>query len=628
MVSKINKKMDFRKGISLLDTLLALIVIAMVLANINQMQNDMANNMNSQAVANDLLSLKQAAKTYIASNAKTLSQLGNNTIEVPIVGNQNWNGIGDLTSTGLLPENYSPNLAMGQKVKLLIRNVQQNGTVPQHIDAMLVTTDGNPMNDRQVGLAMAKMGGDGGGIMKNPPPGVSKSNIQGSFASWYSPISKWGNLNYGHVALNLNSSLSPVAEWLNRYDTGNPEANRMHTNIDMNSNSLNNTYSINAKDDDDLLIQTGSHQGRIVSNGGIRTCMSDRMACGIQVSNDGGFYDMQDTWITYSGSYNGVGLRIAGNGNNLDVLGKTLAQQGLIASNANGISWASSPSVNGAIEASATFDGSYVNFTGGSTNFQGIYANIMKTSKVLDANNNDYYLIPSGDSHLRNTKFEGTISTNGYDLKQGVPSTWSGGVNTFDLITHGTGGFAVDNNGVYNIMVGTYGNGMHRGNIIASEDIAGQIFMPNFVAVVNDNCNVQIQGSFGNQNSFWISNGAIARDEWGGLLSCTNGTWQAPHPYYKGVLFQQEMQSWTNSTGYPVFLIVNGITAQTSWSGEPDWSVTMDGITVCQEAAHSGSANYMGGHLTCSVMVPNKSSVNVTNKSGGARMQFIMTGIQ
>ncbi|MGD7069372.1 shufflon system plasmid conjugative transfer pilus tip adhesin PilV [Acetobacter sp. AAB5] len=298
------------------------------------------------------------------------------------------------------------------------------------------------MDDRQVGLAMAKMGGNGGGVMKSPPPGVSSSNIQGSFASWSQPISTWASSGvtptYGHVAYDLTTSGSPVSEWLNRYDTGNPEANRMHTNIDMNNNSLNNTYAVNGDGNSDIQMGNSSHTGRVdMYNGGI-ACQGNATGCHFDISDDGGFYDQNDGWITYQGNNPGTGLKIKND--NLDVQGKTVTENGVVTSDVAGIQWSANPATTGTVEASATYAGGWINIAGGS-GFQGVSTQIVQATELLDKNNNAYYVIPSGLSHLNEAQFAGNIATNGLSPDNGLPAGWNG-VHTFDLYSEdkiGTG---------------------------------------------------------------------------------------------------------------------------------------------------------------------------------------------
>lgn len=651
-----------RKGFSLLDVLLALGVSAMMFANIAQMQNDMTNNLHSQAVASEMETLAVAAKSYITANYSTLSNMASSAIEVPITGNSGWNGIGDLETTGLLPENFTTNLPMGQTVHLIVKQIQVNGNIPAHLEGLLVSSGGNPMDDRMVGLAMAKMGGDGGGIMKSPPPGVNTSNIQGSFASWTSPISSWSNsgvdLSYGHVAMNLTSTLSPVSEWLDRYATGNPEANRMHTDIDMNNNSLKDTLSVYASGNNDLYLQDTNHTGRVVMWNGGMACQGNADACHFDISDDGGFYDYNDSWITFQGNdvYNeGTGLKIAGKGNNLDVQGKTVAEKGAVVSDSNGITWESSPSVNGAVEAAATYDGTWVNVVGGSgsSGFKGLATNMVKTTEVLDANNNDYYLVPSNYSHLGSAKFDGNIGTHGYDPYDGLPTSWGGGVHTFDIYAEGTiaqgsggsvnsmmnsSGFIYNNAGCALYMAGSAGGCIYGDNTNVAIRVPGSagpsggqvIFQDragNLVNTTGHIANVS-QTNFGTADGTASAgngcnpNGAVAasNDGTGSPLACVNGVWTSMLGGYTKVIAggSASSMSWTNNTGKSVFVTL----APTNGRVEEIGIVaSANGNTVCNGGLYS-SSHTSGAPPTCAftVLPDNSFSFEDTSASGGGQV--------
>ena len=440
-IMKTNESQKKRRGFSLLDVILALGVSSAMYANIAQLQNDMTNNLHAQATADRMDMLADASRSYLIANYRTISSMSSSAIEIPIASNPNWAGIGDLRSTGLLPDDFTTNMPFGQTVHLLVRTIPASGNIPQHLEGMLVTDGGNPMDDRQVGMAMAKMGGNGGGIMKSPPPGVSTSNIQGSFASWSQPISTWSASGItpktGHVAYDLTSAGSPVAEWLNRYDTGNPESNRMHTNIDMNNNSLMNTKEISGQGNNDILMGDSSHTGRVDMQNGGMACQGNASNCHFDISDDGGFYDHNDSWIEFQGTYAGGGLKVSGTGGNLDVQGKTVTEQGVVTSDNMGVSWTSNPSVSGAVDASATYSGGWINIAGGS-GFQGVSSEVFQATKFQDKNSPSYYVIPSGTSNLDQATFTGNISANGLGLNSGYPTGWTGGAHVWDLYAEGT----------------------------------------------------------------------------------------------------------------------------------------------------------------------------------------------
>ena len=69
--------------------------------------------------------------------------------------------------------------------------------------------------------------------------------------------------------------------------------------------------------------------GSISSRQGLTTCQADGTGCGITVSNDGGFYDLNNGWITMRGNQAGGGLTIDGVGNNLRVTGDATINRGL-----------------------------------------------------------------------------------------------------------------------------------------------------------------------------------------------------------------------------------------------------------------------------------------------------------
>ncbi|MGD7069373.1 hypothetical protein [Acetobacter sp. AAB5] len=132
-----------RRGFSFLDVLLALGISAAMYANIAQLQNDMTNNLHAQATADRMAMLASASNAYITANYKLLTSISKTPVEIPITGNSDWDGIGDLRSTGLLPDDFTTNMPMGQTVHLLVRDIQANGTIPEHLEGMLVTSGGS-----------------------------------------------------------------------------------------------------------------------------------------------------------------------------------------------------------------------------------------------------------------------------------------------------------------------------------------------------------------------------------------------------------------------------------------------------------------------------------------------------
>jgi len=488
-------KKKLRRGVTLLDVLLALGISAAMYANIAQMQNDARKNLIAVSSAGTMEALANASNAYITTNYRVLTTLTKGgPISIPIINQSNWEGIGDLQSTGLLSDDFTPVIAQGQIVNLVIRDIPASGTIPEHIEGMLISTGGTGFDDRQIGMAMEKMGGNGGGVMANPPPGVVQGNIQGSFASWSEPANEWSasgvTATTGHIAYNLAGSAgNPVAEWLNRYDTGNPVANTMFTAINFNNQNANNVQEIDGYGNNDIAIgDKTNHTGRVNINNGGMACVGDATGCHFDISDDGGFYDYNDGWITYQGNSSGEGIKLSGAGNNLVANGQIVGDNGLETSNTAGIQWEASPGVNQTASATATYasESGWLNIQGDS-GFQGVASKLVKATEFVDANNNAYFVIPSGESRMDDIAMTGRLGVEGLDPDDGYPEGWQGGIHAHDVYSDSTIGAGQDG-GVATFMsasgqIGTYANGCNtivgaKGGCIYGDDTSLGLRVP------------------------------------------------------------------------------------------------------------------------------------------------------
>lgn len=300
-----------RRGYALVDTMLALTIGSIMFSDIVIAQSDLQARNQAMSIARALSDVEKPVRAYIDQNYQSLMTIVpvNTTIAVPWRNDQNWQGIGDVVSSSILPTTWSPSLPMNQTMQLLVRHVAATSRSPEHLASMVIASGGNPMTDRQVGIAMSTVtSGMAGGILKNSHGGT-KSSIQGLSGAWKEDVSQWTGgtpLTYGHVGLYLNAVQS-TAPYLNRYNIGNTESNRLHTSVDVNSNDLDNIRTL-----------TGVNTMRISSTpyavnalGGINTCLNNAAGCGVSISDDGGFYDENDGWITLKVS-GGLGLHIEG----------------------------------------------------------------------------------------------------------------------------------------------------------------------------------------------------------------------------------------------------------------------------------------------------------------------------
>lgn len=478
-----------RSGFGLLDLMLALFIGAMALVAFFQLEEDTQQGLQATGMAQNLEVVAQAGQSYMKVNGSTLMNdlSTGSSVEVPLTGDSGpYSGMGSLASTGYFPSGFTTSVPRGQSIAFIVYHAAASGAVPEHLEGLVTTYGGSDFTDRQLGLIVNKIGGSGGAILRSPPPGIDSDTIQGAYGGWSYPASQWATQNVtpqaGHAMLSLSAIASPVSEFLDRYDTGNPEANTMHTDINLNDYSLANTYSVYGRDNSDLLLGNSSHTGRVVMENGGMACNGDATDCHFDISDDGGFYDHNDGWITFKGNYSNTGIKLKGDGDNLDVEGITVTEGGVITSDAKGVIFASSPSdqssctssctdVQNTTDASLTYDGTWLNATGSSA-FAGIRAAIMSASEFVDENDSNYYVKPSGSSYLSflnaekayisgtlevvglitadtDIRVEGKIGQGDYGPGDGLPNGWAGGFSGWDGMFHGSIGVGnnLDSNG-------------------------------------------------------------------------------------------------------------------------------------------------------------------------------------
>lgn len=334
--------MVFRKGWAMIDTMIAVSMFTGMTASMAGVMNDLHERQMAVSVSAQINQIASPVRDYVNRNYATLASYvpSGSAAIVPLYGNPNWLNIGDVSTTSDgIPKNWTGQLPNGQKIYLVVRHYPLNLLDPEHLSAMLLTSGGSPMTDKQVGLASVMLNGMAGSIMKHDYGTAKSGQINGLAGAWSEQASQWtaGSAipTYGHIALFLSGNNSVSSPYLNRYNIGNNEVNRLHTSIDVNSNDLNNIHQITGVN---TLRLTGLANAVNVSNG-VNLCESGANGCGISISSTGGFYDNGDGFITLAmaSSQNGGlhitngGLLVDGNGQfsgTLSVNGNTPGQDG------------------------------------------------------------------------------------------------------------------------------------------------------------------------------------------------------------------------------------------------------------------------------------------------------------
>lgn len=237
-----------RRGASLMEVAASMLVMAVlfvVLMNLQQAETDRISAKNS---ADKLATIGAAAKGYISANyANLLASAPTSGAQVIPVGRTTAGGAvpaGSLQAAGFLPVSFIDTNTFQQNTVLLVRKV--NSTT---LDAMLTTYGGRQIPDRMLGSVAKSIGPSGGFVPSVYPQSSDAGNVLGVGGGWRTATSTWGAAatrpSTGTIQMTMNfEDGSVLKDFLYRNDVGNPEANRMNTNIDMNSNALNNTGKI------------------------------------------------------------------------------------------------------------------------------------------------------------------------------------------------------------------------------------------------------------------------------------------------------------------------------------------------------------------------------------------------
>lgn len=266
---------SMRRGAgALMEVGLALAIVALALPSLVTQSTRNRQAHEAAVLAQDIKRVETPFVSYIHHNYTTLMNLtnGGGSIEIPISGSPIWQGIGDLQNSQYFPSNFNGSLPAFQKLKFAVRQVPATAYVPAHLSGIIASTGGDPFTDYQVRAASQLLGGDGGGVTKKVIQGQAEGNIIGAFGGWTSTPSQWNltGLTAGHVVLNpdVNMTSNSLSDFLNRYWTGNPEANRMHTWLDMNGQGISNALTIDGVSNNDVFLGDANHKNTLAIRGG------------------------------------------------------------------------------------------------------------------------------------------------------------------------------------------------------------------------------------------------------------------------------------------------------------------------------------------------------------------------
>jgi type II secretory pathway pseudopilin PulG len=632
-----------RFGFSLVEVALSLGIAGLALVAMAQGADDANRQVKDAATADRISQVYTATQQYLTANPGLAATMTAGTPVKILVGRTSSTGTapaGSLQALGFLPADFVDSNPYGQTHAVVLR---AEGAAPNTIvEALVQTVGGTTIRDVDLGRIAAKVGANGGVVDTSPPPGIAAGTMQGTGGGWSEAATAWTasglTPSAGHaIAVSYATQTDILQPWLYRNAVpGQPEANRMHTAIDMQHNALNAVASLNNTDTASgaaapITVNStlqGTSGGKVMIQNGLNACLGNATGCELQISDDGGFTDLNDGWVTYvgSGGAPNVGLHITGAGTSNNLLvdgntttsGVTVANGGLVAQNyiqsygdvqmkrtathLAALTWpdASGNWSGGAYVAPDNSEavGNLLRLYNGNLKVDGSlyaangYFTSVFSNIYYDATNTDYYMQPASNSNLDNVYTQWV-----YDY--GNLAAESGNFNVYK----DTGG---------NIVLYLNGRITTSGEISSSSDIvagttinAGSSITAGSTVTGNGGVITGANGTLGGA----CTTGEIGRNTTDGTqLWCNNGSWTNTTSFTRMVQAYQGVPSsaWvTNSTNEPELIsayTVNGcLTDGIAMSGE---------VSGPQGVYLTGNSQGFNANMT--FVVPPQSSWEVT----------------
>ena len=293
------KRKPADRGWAVVSTGIGLLILLVVSVWTMGYYNDYIQQRGWQVTAAQLTRFRTSVKTYVGRYYDTLLAAAGTTAPVMITPQM-------LKNTGLIEPGFSETTSDGQQISAA---VTRNATNTDQLQALVITQGGASLPYAALRNISVDIDGMGGYVWKS-------TNVIGAMESWSVPLASFGvSTLSGHVGALIPSDELGVAreesDRLYRFSvTGKPDLNRMHTDIDMGNNNLNNTNAVNA--------QTGNFSGNVnaanvaasngVTAGGGMTAGGDIRSTGgwlvtrgnkgwMNETYGGGFYMSDTDWV-------------------------------------------------------------------------------------------------------------------------------------------------------------------------------------------------------------------------------------------------------------------------------------------------------------------------------------------
>jgi type II secretory pathway pseudopilin PulG len=282
------------RGILTIEILIALVIIMLAASYGYPRYTGYMQEIAWGVEASNMTAVGSAAKSYIRDHRDTLVSQVNRGTPVTVTAS-------DLQRAGYLPAGFSLRNTAAQTYLI---GIARDPKFTQKLVAFVLTTGGQAFSYKGLRYISQKVEGAGGYVWLD--------NIAtGAFAGWEMNLASYGlSAARGRLATWLSSDVLGTdmqeSDRLYRYAVnGRPDLNRMHTDIDMNSNNLNNARAVNG--------ETGNFSNTVTAENDIKS-RSGWLITGsgkgwLNETHGGGLYMDDSDWIK---SVNGKGIYTTG----------------------------------------------------------------------------------------------------------------------------------------------------------------------------------------------------------------------------------------------------------------------------------------------------------------------------
>src|SRR5471030_532538 len=342
------------RGWAVLGTGASLIILMVVAVWATSIFNDYMQQRAWQVTASQASRFRAAVKNYVGRYYDTLLASAGTTNPVLITTTM-------LKNTGLIEPGFSETTSDGQ---VLSAAVVRNATNTDQLQALVISQGGGALPFKALRNISVDIEGLGGYVWKN-------ANITGAMESWSVPMITFSiSTTDGHIAALIPADELGVArqesDRLYRFSvTGKPDLNRMHTDIDMGTNNLNNANSVNGQNGNfsaNVNATNNVSAGQNVTAGGGITANGDIRSNGGSLitrnnqgwyneTHGGGFYMSDNDWVR---AFNNKNIYTGGQvrGGSVRADGRLSTGETLQLDQVNNVGWGCSP--NGLVSRDAS----------------------------------------------------------------------------------------------------------------------------------------------------------------------------------------------------------------------------------------------------------------------------------